>query len=56
MLWSTAGLFVRLLDLDVSTILAWRSLFAALIGGGLVLASVVFYLSGALGKTSVQQP
>ena len=29
---------------------------AALIGGGLVLASMVFYLSGALGKTSVQQP
>lgn len=29
---------------------------AALVGGGLVLASVVFYLSGALGKTSVQQP
>ena len=29
-LWSTAGLFVRLLDLDVWTILAWRSLFAAL--------------------------
>jgi drug/metabolite transporter (DMT)-like permease len=29
-LWSTAGLFVRLLDLDVWTMLAWRSLFAAL--------------------------
>jgi len=29
-LWSTAGLFVRLLDLEVWTILAWRSLFAAL--------------------------
>jgi len=29
-LWSTAGLFVRLLDLDVWTILAWRSVFAAL--------------------------
>lgn len=29
-LWSTAGLFVRLLDLDVWTVLAWRSLFAAL--------------------------
>jgi len=28
-MWSTAGLFVRLLDLDVWTILAWRSLFAA---------------------------
>src|SRR3984893_15212218 len=29
-LWSTGGLFVRLLDLDVWTMLAWRSLFAAL--------------------------
>jgi len=29
-LWSTAGLFVRVLDLDVWTILVWRSLFAAL--------------------------
>jgi drug/metabolite transporter (DMT)-like permease len=29
-LWSTAGLFVRLLDLDVWTMLAWRSLFAAI--------------------------
>lgn len=29
-LWSTAGLFVRLLDMDVWTMLAWRSLFAAL--------------------------
>ena len=29
-LWSTAGLYVRLLDLDVWTIQAWRSLFAAL--------------------------
>ena len=29
-LWSTAGLFVRLIDLDVWTTLAWRSLFAAL--------------------------
>lgn len=29
-LWSTAGLFVRLLDLDSSTIQAWRSLFGAL--------------------------
>jgi drug/metabolite transporter (DMT)-like permease len=28
--WSTAGLFVRMLDLDVWTMLAWRSLFAAL--------------------------
>ena len=29
-LWSTAGLFVRLLDLDNWTIQAWRSLFGAL--------------------------
>lgn len=29
-LWSTAGVFVRLLDLDVWTVLAWRSTFAAL--------------------------
>src|ERR1051326_2518524 len=29
-LWSTGGFFVRLLDLDVWTMLAWRSLFAAL--------------------------
>ena len=27
--WSTAGLFVRMLDLDLWTMLAWRSLFAA---------------------------
>jgi len=29
-LWSTGPLFVRLLDLDVWTVLVWRSLFAAL--------------------------
>jgi drug/metabolite transporter (DMT)-like permease len=29
-LWSTAGFFVRLIDLDVWTVLGWRSLFAAL--------------------------
>ncbi len=29
-LWSTAGLFVRLLELDNATIQAWRSLFGAL--------------------------
>jgi len=29
-LWSTAGLFVRLLDMDIWTMLGWRSLFAAL--------------------------
>jgi drug/metabolite transporter (DMT)-like permease len=35
-LWSTAGLFVRLLELDMWTILGWRSLFA-----GLALALLV---------------
>lgn len=29
-MWSTAGIFVRLINLDVWTVLAWRSLFAAL--------------------------
>jgi len=29
-LWSTAGVYVRLLDLDLWTVQAWRSLFAAL--------------------------
>jgi drug/metabolite transporter (DMT)-like permease len=29
-LWSTGGLFVRALDLDVWTVLAWRALFSAL--------------------------
>ena len=33
-----------------------RGRVALIGGGGLVLASMVFYLSGALGKTSVQQP
>ena len=28
--WSTAGLFVRLLDMDIWTMMVWRSLFAAL--------------------------
>jgi len=37
-LWSTAGLFVRLIDLDVWTTLAWRSLFAALSLGLIVVA------------------
>ena len=40
-LWSTAGLFVRVLHLDVWTILAWRSLFAALF-----LALVVWARNG----------
>jgi len=37
-LWSTAGLYVRLLDFDVWTIQAWRSLFAALSLFALVVA------------------
>ena len=37
-LWSTGGLFVRLLRLDVWTMLSWRSLFAAL---SLVLVVVI---------------
>ncbi|EPE99994.1 DMT family transporter [Rhizobium grahamii] len=35
-MWSTAGLFVRALDLDVWTVLGWRSLF-----GGLALAIII---------------
>lgn len=35
-LWSTAGLFVRLLDLDSWTVLGWRSVFAALALGVIV--------------------
>ena len=34
-MWSTAGLFVRLLDLDVWSVLGWRSLF-----GGIVLSLI----------------
>ncbi len=37
-LWSTAGLFVRLATLDTPTLVLWRSLFAALTLGGLALA------------------
>jgi len=37
-LWSTGGLFVRLLGLDVWTMLTWRSLFAAL---SLVLVVII---------------
>lgn len=36
-LWSTAGLFMRFLHLDVWTILGWRSLFAAAALGLIVL-------------------
>ncbi|MEK1875442.1 MAG: DMT family transporter [Rhizobium altiplani] len=35
-MWSTAGLFVRALDLDVWTVLGWRSLF-----GGLALTIII---------------
>lgn len=28
--WSTAGLFIRLIDVDTATVLVWRSLFGAL--------------------------
>ncbi|MCW6509144.1 DMT family transporter [Lichenifustis flavocetrariae] len=34
-LWSTAGLFVRMADLDAWTVLGWRSLFSAIFLGGL---------------------
>jgi len=37
-LWSTAGLFVRLASLDTPSLVLWRSLFAALTLGGLALA------------------
>lgn len=36
-LWSTAGLFVRLATLDTPTLVMWRSLFAALTLGGLAI-------------------
>ncbi len=36
-MWSTAGLFVRALDLDIWTVLGWRSLF-----GGLALTVIIF--------------
>ncbi len=36
-LWSTAGLFVRLATLDTASLVLWRSLFAALTLGGLAL-------------------
>ena len=37
-LWSTAGLFVRMADLDAWTIVAWRSAFAFLTLGGIAIA------------------
>jgi len=48
-LWSTAGFFVRLLDLDAWTILAWRSVFTAL-----SLASFVVFLNGRQTMTKVR--
>ena len=39
--WSTAGLFVRFIDLDLWTMLAWRSLFA-----GLSLLAIVLLRNG----------
>lgn len=36
-LWSTAGLFVRMATLDTATLVLWRSLFAALTLGGMAL-------------------
>ena len=36
MLWSTAGLFVRMADLDTWTLVAWRSVFSFLMLGALV--------------------
>jgi len=46
-LWSTAGIFVRFIDLDVWTMLAWRSLFAAM---ALVVVSYV-----QLGRSATAQ-
>jgi drug/metabolite transporter (DMT)-like permease len=37
LLWSTAGLFVRMANLDMWTILGWRSLFSTVILGGFAL-------------------
>jgi drug/metabolite transporter (DMT)-like permease len=36
-LWSTAGLFVRMADLDIWSIVAWRSAFSVLTLGGYML-------------------
>jgi drug/metabolite transporter (DMT)-like permease len=49
-LWSTAGLFVRLLgDMDTWTILAWRSLFAAI-----SLAIVLIWQNGSNTVQSIK--
>lgn len=46
-LWSTAGLFVRMAGLDTWTIIAWRSFFAALTLGCLLVARG---RGGAIGR------
>ena len=46
-LWSTAGLFVRMADLDTWTIVAWRSVFSFLTLG----AIAVVRQRGALGRS-----
>ena len=48
-LWSTAGIFVRLVDLDVWTILGWRSMFAVL---ALLVIVVLKQRSGAPPSTA----
>lgn len=37
-LWSTAGLFVRMADMDLWSMVGWRSIFAFLVLGGFLLA------------------
>ncbi|HVO04607.1 MAG TPA: DMT family transporter [Candidatus Cybelea sp.] len=49
-LWSTGGLFVRALDLDLWTMLVWRAVFAAL-----ALAVVVFARHGAQSATRLRR-
>jgi drug/metabolite transporter (DMT)-like permease len=44
-LWSTGGIFVRALDIDLWTMLAWRSLFAAL---ALAVVVVAWHRSGTM--------
>ncbi|GAN95361.1 permease [Komagataeibacter europaeus NBRC 3261] len=50
-LWSTAGLFVRMSHLDTWTIVAWRSFFSFVTLGG---AAVVLY-RGELGRVIMRQ-
>lgn len=37
LLWSTAGIFIRMADLDIWSVVGWRSLFSAVVLGGFVL-------------------